>query len=241
MAGLDITAVERALGLSFQDPSLLHLAFIHRSYLHEHPEEPTDSNERLEFLGDSLIGLVVAEYLYREYPSLPEGELTKLRSLLVRRDALARVAKTLNLGAYLYLGRGEAANGGRTRPANLARVFEALVGAILIDQGFTATKAFVLEALEPEFRRLQKLDLTDDFKSELQEIVQARGYGPPVYRVVREEGPDHAKEFTVEVVVGDRRLALGTGSSKQTAAKEAARFALQLLRSIDPAAGIRIL
>src|SRR5207245_2092611 len=146
-----------------------------------------------------------------------------LRSSLVRRDTLARVAAELKLGDYLYLGRGEAASGGRRRPANLARVFESLTGAVLIDQGFDLARDFVLTALAPEFERIATAREQDDTKSALQEKVQAMGFGPPVYRTLRQEGPDHAKEFTVEVAVGDRRLAIGLGASKQSAEKEAAR------------------
>lgn len=237
----DFETLQQQLGLVFSDPALLRQAFVHRSYLHENPGSQLASNERLEFLGDSLIGLVVAEQLYLSHPSLPEGELTKLRSSLVRRDTLARVADTLNLGNCLYLGRGEAVSGGRRRPANLARVYESLAGAILLDQGYEVAKLFVLHSLEDEFARLVTTQEQDDTKSALQETVQAMGFGPPVYRTLRQEGPDHAKEFTVEVAVGDRRLAIGLGQSKQSAEKEAARIALQLLRSIDPASGIRIL
>ena len=237
----DWAELEQSLGVTFDDKGLLQQAFVHRSYLHENPDAPLASNERLEFLGDSLIGLSVAEYLYREYPDLPEGDLTKLRSILVRRDTLARVGSALNLGDYLYLGRGEASTGGRQRPANLGRVFEALVGAIVIDQGYAVADAFVLKELNDEFRRLREQRPLDDPKSELQEVVQARGYGPPAYRLLRQEGPDHAKEFTIEVTVGERRLAIGTGPSKQSAEKDAARIALQLLRSIDPAARISML
>ena len=238
---MELSDLERSLDITFRDKSLLRQAFVHRSYIHENLEAPLASNERLEFLGDSLIGLVVADRLFQDYPELPEGDLTKLRSILVRRDTLARVAAALDLGAYLYLGRGEATNGGRSRQANLGRVFEGMVGAIFVALGYEVATAFVNRVLESELARIRQQRPTDDAKSELQELVQGRGYGPPAYKTLRQEGPDHAKEFTVEVTVGERRLAIGTGSSKQAAEKDAARIALQLLHSIDPKAGISML
>lgn len=225
MVGLD--ALQKALGVTFRDPSLLEQALVHRSYLNENPEFPLPSNERLEFLGDSLLGFVIAEELYRRFPHLSEGEMTRLRSVLVRMETLAHLAISLELGAYLYLGWGEEASGGRERPSNLARMLEAVIGAILMDRGFDVAKEFVLRIFEGEMLTAIENKLTTDYKSRLQEVVQARHHVTPTYITAREEGPDHDKEFTVEVMVGRRVVGRGRGKSKRMAEMEAARIALE--------------
>lgn len=223
----DLLALQDSLGVAFSDQSLLEQALVHRSYLNENPEFPLPSNERLEFLGDSLLGFVIAEELYRRFPHLSEGEMTRLRSVLVRMETLARLASSLQLGAHLYLGWGEEASGGRERPSNLARTLEAVVGAVLIDQGFDVAKEFVLRIFEEEILSAIENGLTTDYKSRLQEVVQARHHVTPTYITTREEGPDHDKEFTVEVMVGRRVVGRGRGKSKRMAEMEAARIALE--------------
>lgn len=223
----EFTRLQDMLGIAFRDPSLLQQALVHRSYLNENPDFTLPSNERLEFLGDSLLGFVIAEKLYRDFPDLSEGGMTRLRAALVRKETLARLASSLGLGNHLYLGHGEEASGGRTKQSILAGAFESVVGAILMDQGFTATRDFVLRLFDGEIGRAVKERLTADYKSQLQEIVQARHRVPPVYRTIREVGPDHAKEFTVEVIVGDEVIGRGHGKSKRTAEMEAARDALE--------------
>lgn len=223
----DLLALQDSLGIAFNDQSLLEQALVHRSYLNENPEFPLPSNERLEFLGDSLLGFVIAEELYRRFPHLSEGEMTRLRSVLVRMETLARLASSLQLGAHLYLGWGEEASGGRERPSNLARTLEAVVGAVLIDQGFDVAKEFVLRIFEEEILSAIENGLTTDYKSRLQEVVQARHHVTPTYITTREEGPDHDKEFTVEVMVGRRVVGRGRGKSKRMAEMEAARIALE--------------
>lgn len=226
---MDLRLLEEKLGLFFQDPSLLQQALVHRSFVHENPDFPLSTNERLEFLGDALLTFVIGEKLYKDLPSLPEGDLTKLRAALVRRDTLAEVAAALGLGDYLFLGYGEERSGGRRRPANLARVYEAVVGAVLCDRGYQVAKRLVLRSLEPYLKRLEGGKVADDPKSMLQEVAQARGYGLPEYRTVGEEGPDHAKTFTVEVMVGGMARGLGSGLNKQAAEREAAQKALVAL------------
>lgn len=217
-------AAER-IGIAFKRPEILHEAFVHRSYLNENLSEGLESNERLEFFGDAVLSYVVAERLFLDCPTCDEGALTEWRGYLVKRDSLARFAVKLGLGDFLLLGRGEEAAGGRLRAANLASLFEAVVGAIAIDAGLETARAFIFNAIGDE------IDLTGrptpiDPKSRLQEVVQARYQRAPGYKTVHEEGPEHRKVFTVEVAVHGNVLGSGTGLSKQEAEREAARQAL---------------
>ena len=216
----------KRLRLTFKDPTLLRMALVHTSYLNENPGIDVGSNERLEFLGDAALGVVVAQQLYEEYPDVDEGTLTELRAHLVRRDTLARAAARLDLGEYLQLGRGEDAAGGRRRPTNLARAYEALVGAIFLDGGLTKVRAFVRRTLKEEMAGLRAGGMPHDPKSRLQEVIQSRWQTTPTYKLVKTEGPDHARRFTVQVVVNGRVLGSGEGRSKQMAEKEAAQHAL---------------
>jgi ribonuclease-3 len=223
----DRKQLEARLKVTFKDRSLLKQALIHTSYLNENPGIDVGSNERLEFLGDAALGVVVAHQLYTEYPDVDEGKLTELRAHLVRRDTLARAAARFELGDYLQLGRGEDAAGGRRRPTNLARAYEALVGAIFLDGGLTKVRAFVRRSLAEEFAKLRKSGMPHDPKSRLQEVIQSRWQTTPSYRLLKTEGPDHARRFTVQVVVGGKPLGTGEGRSKQMAEKEAAQQALR--------------
>lgn len=215
-----------ALRITFKDPALLRQALVHTSYLNENPGIDVGSNERLEFLGDAALGVVVAQELYREYPDVDEGKLTELRAHLVRRDTLARAAARIDLGEYLLLGRGEDAAGGRKRPTNMARAYEALVGAIFLDGGLTKVRTFVKKTLKMEISGLRSGGMPHDPKSRLQEVVQSRWQTTPTYKLLKTEGPDHARRFTVQVNVNGRALGRGEGRSKQMAEKEAAQVAL---------------
>ncbi|MCH8189996.1 MAG: ribonuclease III [Chloroflexi bacterium] len=228
MTRLPEATLQDVLGIQFRDASLLRLALTHRSYLHERPDEAAESNERLEYLGDALLGLAIAEELYRRFPDSPEGRLTELRSRLVRAETLADLGHELKLGDYLYLGRGEEQSGGRSRGRTLARALEAVIGAVLIDQGHEAAKRWTLTLFQDRLMRLPDQEVRD-YKSLLQEVVQAEGKGPPVYRTINAEGPDHDRDFTVEVLVGDGVLGRGRGRSKRIAQTEAARIALARL------------
>jgi len=228
----DLAALQQILGVSFNDLSLLEQALIHSSYINENPGLSPTSNERLEFLGDAVLGLVVAEKLYQDFPQFTEGEMTRLRSALVRRDTLFRMAKAIKLGDYLYLGKGEEASGGRYKPANLAGALEAVIAAIFLDQGSAITSSFVLRLLDKELHKVISQGTRSDYKSQLQEFIQARQQQTPTYHVIEAVGPDHDRTFTVEVKVGDAVLGRGSGKSKRTAEAEAARSALQRL-SID--------
>lgn len=226
---VNLVALQETLKISFNDLSLLEQALVHSSYLNENPGFATVSNERLEFLGDAILGFVVAEKLYQDFPDLTEGEMTKLRSVLVRRDTLARIAIAIRLGDYLYLGRGEEASGGRHKLANLAGALEAVVAAVFLDRSLAITGEFVLKLLEEELQKVVKQGTVVDYKSQLQELTQSRYQSTPDYRLLEEVGPDHDKRFTVEVRAGDVVLGKGSGKSKKMAETEAARSALEQL------------
>jgi ribonuclease III len=223
-----VQEVEERIGVKFKKPEMLHQAFVHRSYLNEKPSPGLESNERLEFFGDAVLSYVVAERLFRDCPQCDEGDLTEWRGHLVRRDSLAQFARVKGLGEFLLLGRGEEGAGGRERAQNLASLFEAVVGAIAIDRGLTASRRFIFDAIGDEIN-LDGRPTPIDPKSRLQEVVQARWQRAPSYRTVFEEGPEHRKLFTVEVQVHGNALAQGSGHSKQEAEREAARNALSEL------------
>jgi ribonuclease-3 len=223
----DWSRLQRELAVDFHELSLLRQAFAHRSYLNENPDCTLGSNERLEFLGDAFLGFAIAETLYQRFDNLSEGEMTKLRSALVCQENLAKLAASLGLGDYLYLGQGEEKGGGRKRPRNLACAFEAMIGAVLIDQGVDPSRDFILRLFDPSLQRAIEKGIASDHKSKLQELVQAKRQERPIYRLVGEEGPDHNRRFTVEVVVDGRVLGTGYGKSKQLAEKDAARQALE--------------
>ncbi len=230
---LDLVALQERIGVRFQDEALLLLALTHPSYANEHPEEAGGNNERLEFLGDAALGLVVAEALYESFPDHEEGHLTEWRSQLVMGTTLAAVATTLGLGADLRLGRGEEETGGRERPRNLERVYEALIGAILVDSGLESAREFIHRTMSDEFERLHADPAVVNPKGALQQLAQGE-HGRPEYVTVEERGPEHAREFVVEVRVEGETLGRGSGASKQTAEKAAAHEALQALRAAQP-------
>jgi len=225
----DLDALQQILGVKFNNLSLLEQALVHSSYINENPDLAPASNERLEFLGDAVLGLVVTEKLYQYYPHLSEGEMTKIRAALVRGDTLARVAKTIELGDYLYLGKGEEASGGRRKPANLAGALEAVIAAVFLDRGQSATRDFTLKLLDVELKSIISKGLGIDYKSELQELIQAKKQQKPDYHLIEATGPDHDKMFTVEIRVGEAVLGRGSGKSKKAAETEAARSALENL------------
>ena len=218
----------RHLNLPFTDRLLLNRALTHRSYLNEHPEAIED-NERLEFLGDAVLDFLVGAWLYNHFPEMAEGELTRLRSALVRTEQLAEFANQINLGSVMRLGRGEEEGGGRQRQALLCGTFEALVGALYLNSGLQAVREFLEPLLEPATYQILAARKDQDPKSVLQEWVQSQGYGPPIYRTVAASGPEHDKTFDVEVIVDGKAFGRGRGHSKQAAAKVAARSALDTL------------
>lgn len=225
----DLSALQALLGITFSEPSLLEQAVVHSSYINENPAFPLGHNERLEFLGDAILGYIVADKLYQEFPDLTEGEMTKLRAALVRRDTLARVARSIGLGDFLHMGKGEEASGGRNKTPNLAGALEAVIAAAYLDRGADIGRELVLRLLDKELSKVISHGMSIDYKSRLQEIIQSRYQLAPVYRLVAEAGPDHDKIFTVEVIAGDSILGTGTGKSKKLAETEAARLALDKL------------
>ena len=209
---------------------MLEQAFTHLSYLNENPGFDGPSNERLEFLGDSVLNFIVTEKLYKEFPKLTEGDLTGIRSSLVCRDTLAGLASSLKLGNWLLLGRGEEANGGRTKTSNLANTMEALIGALYLDHGLAKARRFVLNQLKPELDKIKAGKTAQNYKALVQEFIQGQKKPAPIYRLVQASGPDHSRRFTAEVLVEGEALGRGTGKSKKTAESQAAKAAWEKLR-----------
>lgn len=222
---------QKVLGISFNSEHLLKQAFVHSSYLNESTGSSLSSNERLEFLGDAILGFVVAVKLYKEFPELPEGELTEIRASLVCRDTLAEVASFLKLGEWLLLGQGEEANGGRLRQSNLANTVEALIGAIYLDQGVAKAEEFILKQLRPVLKKIKARGVTPNYKALVQELAQEVKKSTPVYHLVKASGPDHDRRFMVEIVVEGEVLGRGTGKSKKAAEMQAAHSAWEKLRA----------
>src|SRR3989344_1528591 len=223
---MSFDTLEELLGFTFKDKSIIQNAFIHRSYLNE-ARENLNSNERLEFLGDSILSFIVSKYLYATFPDLPEGELTSLRSAIVKTKTLSLIAKELNLGSYLKLSKGEAESNGSENPSLLADTFEALLGAIFIEHGLPKVEKVIDKFFLPKLPLIIAHKTYKDSKSTLQEIVQEKTRTSPAYKVLKEIGPDHAKTFTVGVYQNDKLLGTGTGKSKQEAEQMAAGDALE--------------
>ena len=230
-----LNELEAAVGVRFNDRALLERAFVHRSYLHEADEETElQDNQRLEFLGDAVLSFIVSELLFRRYPERREGDLTNLRSALVKRETLSRFSKELRLGDYLLLGRGEEENGGRGRHTTLCDTYEAFIGALYLDQGSAALRKFLEPRLMAEVDRVAHHALTKDPKSRLQEWLQAAKGQTPRYKTVHTEGPDHARLFTRQVTIGKQPIGVGQGQSKQEAEQAAAAMALFRLGQTIP-------
>jgi ribonuclease-3 len=223
--------LQKKIGVTFKDPELLHLAFVHRSYLNEAKQTHT-SNERLEFLGDSVLSVLTSHYLYNTYPKYPEGTLTNIRSSLVKTTSLGDISKTLGLGELLFLSHGEEASGGRTNQSLLADVFEALLGAMFLDQGIDTAKKFLEKYLFPNTEGIIATKSYIDYKSLLQELIQQDSRVSPTYHVTKSEGPDHARTFWVEARAGESVLGSGSGKSKQEAEQAAAQSALAAMGKI---------
>jgi ribonuclease-3 len=223
--------LQTRLGINFNDERLLQSALAHRSFLHEHPEQAIGlaDSERLEFLGDSILNHLAATLLFARFPDHGEGQLTGLRSALVKTGTLARFARDLGLGWYIRLSKGEDRSGAREREALLADTFEALVAAIYLDQGLEAAGRFVNGLFEQQLARIEQHGLELDYKSQLQQRVQATRNITPRYHMLAETGQDPQREYTIEVLAGDEQLGVGVGPSKQAAAQKAARVALEQL------------
>lgn len=219
--------LERKLGIKFKKKNFLIQAFIHRSYLNENQEVSLGNNERLEFLGDAVLELVVTEYLYKNYPTEPEGQLTSWRAALVNTKMISLAAYKLGFNDYLLLSKGEAREEGKSRQYILANTFEAFIGSLYLDQGYAECRKFIESNLMNELPQIIEKKLYKDSKSRFQELAQEKLKVTPTYRVLEERGPDHAKHFIVGVYVGDEMAAKGGGFSKQEAEEETAKNALE--------------
>ena len=221
--------LEKKLNYAFQDPSLLEEALSHSSYANEHRSARLRSNERLEFLGDSVLGFVTAEFLFSRHPDLPEGDLTRIRAALVCEQSLYEVAGKLDLGRYLKLGRGEESGGGRTRVSILADAVEAVFAAVYLDGGIAAASALIHRCLLDAEKEEAVEERRRDYKTALQELVQRQADQVLLYRMTGEAGPDHAKTFSAEVLLNGDTIGKGSGRSKKEAEQSAARAALESL------------
>lgn len=221
----ELLALAQRLGVTFHDIGLLHTALVHTSYANE-AQGRVAHNERLEFLGDAVLELASSTYLYTHFPSLPEGELTKTRASIVCSAALAKIAARLGLGEYLLLGHGEEMSGGRARTTNLEDAFEAVLGAIYLDQGWETARDYALRQLAPEFDQVRHGENLQDYKTLLQELVQKTPGSTIAYELLEATGPDHAKHYRYAVVINGKTCGEGEGSSKKEAEQQAARMAL---------------
>ncbi|EJL30051.1 RNAse III [Brevibacillus brevis] len=222
---MNFAQLQEMIGFRFRDESVLRQAFTHSSYVNEQRGKRISDNERLEFLGDAVLELTVSQFLYKTFPKMSEGEMTKLRAAIVCEPSLVKFAELLNFGDLVLLGKGEELTGGRQRPALLADVFEAFVGALYLDQGLDAVFSFMEKYVYPRIDKGEFAQVTD-FKSQLQEFVQQDNLGDIHYRIVEEKGPAHNREFVSEVLLNNRSLGIGSGRSKKEAEQQAAARAL---------------
>ncbi len=228
-----MNSLEEKLGYTFRNPQLLQAALYHSSYANEHRGHGIESNERLEFLGDAVLGLVTADELYRRHPDLPEGDLTRIRAALVCEESLHEVAQSLGLGAYLQLGRGEESGGGRQRPSILADATESVFAAVYLDGGMAEASRIIHHVLLDKEREEAVEERRRDFKTELQELVQRRSNQVLHYEMIGSSGPDHAKVFEARVTINGVPAGTGSGRSKKEAEQAAACSALKTMREKD--------
>ncbi len=224
---MDLSKFEEKIKITFKDKNLLKQAFMHRSYLNEHKDLDVEHNERLEFLGDAVVEIAVTDFLYHKFVATAEGELTAYRAALVNANTMALVASSLEMNSFMYLSKGESKDVGRARQIILANAFEALVGAIYLDQGYEVARGFIVDNLLPITDRIVSEKLWQDAKSFFQEKAQEIIGITPNYRILNEIGPDHNKRFTVGLFLGDEQISTGEGRSKQEAEQEAARKGLE--------------
>jgi len=218
------------LSYQFKNKELLEIAFTHRSYLNEHKGKNLVSNERLEFLGDAVLELIVSLYLFKKYPDFPEGKLTSWRAKLVQTKTLSLASQRLKIGSQLKLSKGEKESGGEKNPSILADTFEAVIGAVYQDSDFKQAYDFVEKNLLVPSEKLFKARLPIDYKSKFQEMIQAKGFSSPIYKLIGSSGPDHDKTFKTAVYVNNKKYSLGTDKSKQEAEQKAAKAALEKIR-----------
>ncbi|MBY7143665.1 ribonuclease III [Virgibacillus sp. NKC19-3] len=222
---MNVTQLEKQIGITFSDKNLLRQAFTHSSYVNEHRGKSFSDNERLEFLGDAVLELGISQYLYRENKNMPEGEMTKLRASIVCEPSLANFARDLQFGDYILLGKGEEQTGGRDRPALLADAFEAFLGSLYLDHGYDKVLSFLNEHVIPKITT-GAFSHAMDYKSQLQELVQQYKNQSIAYEIVEEKGPSHDREFVVHVIIKDEMAGAGMGRTKKEAEQRAAKAAL---------------
>jgi ribonuclease III len=220
-----LNKLQKNLKIKFKDKSLLNRALTHRSYVNEFRH--LKDNERLEYLGDSVLAVVINEYLFKRYEEYPEGDLAKIKSAAVSETTLARVAAEINLGSFLLMGKGEERCGGRDRASILANTFEAVIGALYLDAGLKESKRYILSLLKSHIERIDKLSYLRDPKTALQEYVQGRYKERPLYEIVEESGPDHKKQFKVKLIIHGEDISVGVGTSKRKAEMDAAKKILE--------------
>lgn len=226
----NLNELESVIGYTFKNKMNLLLALTHSSYANEKKCDGLTSNERLEFLGDSVLNIVISEYIYKNFPALPEGEMTKTRASIVCEGSLLKCAAKIMLGNYILLGRGEENTGGRARTSILSDAFEALIGAIYLDGGMKDAAAFIHRSMNELFNDSGSSEIFVDYKTQLQEIIQKSGEQKVSYRIIDEKGPDHNKQFVAQISVGDRVLGNGEGKSKKEAEQNAAKVAMNKLQ-----------
>ena len=231
LSSKDLTRLEKALGHSFKKKSLLKEAVTHKSYAHEKQNKHVLFNERMEFLGDAVLELIISEHLYASNIEFTEADLSKIKAYAVQESTLAGIAEKLDIGRHLLLGKGEELTGGREKPSLLANAFEAVLAAIYLDGGYERSKTFVLDHLKVKMEDLTKNNLIFDFKTKLQEVVQAEFGILPTYVTHKEEGPEHSKTFEVKVFINDDFLGEGSGKTKKAAAQKAAEEALKRIEA----------
>lgn len=229
ISGIDLNGFENKIGYEFKNKELLIRALSHTSYINEHKMAKHESNERLEFLGDAIVDMVVSEYLYKNYSTQPEGVLTKWRASVVCEASFAHIAKELDYGKYLLLGKGEETTGGRMRSSVLADAFESVVAAIYLDSDIKTVSKWIISKIEAEIVLATQGKTQKDYKTLLQEHVQKGDHGKVAYEIVNENGPDHAKTFSAEVLIDGERIAVGVGTSKKDAEQAAAGEALKII------------
>lgn len=228
----NIAPLETSIGYSFKKKSILKEAITHKSFANENPKEASPFNERLEFLGDTILALIISEYLFRTYPEFTESQLSKIRAYAVQESTLAEIAKRLHIGVHLRLGKGEERTGGRTKPSLLANAFEAVLGAVYIDGGLKKANDLALRNLKDKINDVVTSNLIFDFKTKLQEVVQAQFGVLPRYVTHKEEGPEHEKIFEVEVFIKNNLYGIGRGRSKKAAQQMAAEAGLKKIHVV---------
>lgn len=228
----ELQLFQKQAGIHFRDPALLNLAFSHRSFANE-SDAGIDNNEKLEFLGDSVLGLAVAEYLFRRFPDKAEGDLAKIKSFVVSEDSLVGIARNLKVDNFILIGKGEEYSGGRSKKALLADATEAIIGAYFLDSGFKSARKFILEYLVPEIDKVVENRHRKDYKTLLQEYVQKRFKNYPRYSLQKKTGPDHNKTFWIEVRINNRTYGPGKGKNKKEAEQSAAEIAFKQIGGLD--------